>query len=280
MENTKQINIYCIRKSGKEVWAEYKSVMRIHTELGLNRVKLKEAFDGKKQLSGYETKVKITYKPLSSSDIWKAKNPERAKENTNYHNSKRDTLTGDTTTVTCARIYGSTDEWQSFPTQSSAAIVFDVSSPNISHVISGKISHTGGYEFKKETILKQQPKPVTKMWKDICLEKGYENASIGKVSPHRIIHSTKDDMIGKICCTCKTWKSLTTYNASSTHWDELRNDCTVCLSTYRSGNKSRMTEYNKVYWINTKDEQTAKHKIWTIKNNQWSIQTNEFSGTG
>ena len=276
MENTKLVNIYCIRKSGEDVWKEYKSIFKIHNELKLNRVKLKEAFEGKTPLLDYETQVKITYKPMSSSDIWKVKNPKRAKDNRDFNNSKQRQirLSEDNTNIyTLARKYGSNGEWTRFASQIDAAKKLGLSSPNISHVLKGKITQTGGYEFKKEILKIETPKPTTQ-WKDVCQEKGYKNASGGMVSPQRILHSKVDDNEGKVCCTCKLWKLLENYNSSDKHWDNLRNDCKECLTVYRENNKDKIKEFNKNYQSEHRKEINEYQKQRRLKNRAWRIRCN------
>ena len=51
----------------------------------------------------------------------------------------------------------------------------------------------------------------------------------GQPSNHRVIHETIDDVIGKKCCSCKEWQPLINYNFAKNHWDNLRNDCKLCL---------------------------------------------------
>ena len=62
----------------------------------------------------------------------------------------------------------------------------------------------------------------------------------GQPAKHRILHEEKDSIIGKCCCTCKEWKSLTDYNKAETHWDKLRNECKECLTSWRKNNRSEI----------------------------------------
>lgn len=124
-----------------------------------------------------------------------------------------------------------------FPSQINAAKSLNVSSPNISHVLAGRLSQTGGFEFKKETIKETVDKVSEKKWSDICDLKGYGNASKGKLSPNRVEHEEIDGILGKKCCSCQQWQRLDNYNHSKNHWDELRNDCKDCLTLYRENTK-------------------------------------------
>jgi len=111
-------------------------------------------------------------------------------------------------------------------------------------------------------------------WNKIKEEKNIQDNVVGKPSPHRKPHIFVDGTEGKTCSKCKTWKSLTSYNKMSKSWDGLRTDCKDCLEEYRAGRKEEMTEYNKEYWVKTKDIQTEKHKIWKEENKQ---HVNEYS---
>ena len=79
-------------------------------------------------------------------------------------------------------------------------------------------------------------------------------------------HVVIEEITGKNCSKCKDWKPLETYNKSSSHWDGLKVTCMDCYSEYREKNKERMTEYNKKYWVKTKEERTEKHREWKDKN--------------
>ena len=79
-------------------------------------------------------------------------------------------------------------------------------------------------------------------------------------------HVVIEEITGKNCSKCKDWKPLERYNKSSSHWDGLKVTCMDCYSEYREKNKERMTEYNKKYWVETKEEQTEKHRQWKDKN--------------
>ena len=88
-------------------------------------------------------------------------------------------------------------------------------------------------------------------------------------SSNRTPHTNDvDGTVGKTCCRCKNWRPLTNYGKLTSHWDGLRNDCKACLKEYRDreGGKAEMTEYNKKYWVETKDAQTERHRQWREAN--------------
>ena len=93
-------------------------------------------------------------------------------------------------------------------------------------------------------------------------EKIVDAPKISKRKEHVVI----DDITGKNCSKCKDWKPLERYNKSSSRWDGLKVTCMDCYTEYREKNKERMTEYNKKYWVETKEEQTEKHREWKDKN--------------
>lgn len=105
-----------------------------------------------------------------------------------------------------------------------------------------------------------------KDWNTVKEEKGIKDAE--NVSSRRKQHIIKDSVNGKNCSECKDWKPLERYNKDPNHWDGLRVTCMDCLANYRAKNKERMTEYNKNYWVKTKDIQTAKHKVWKEANRE------------
>lgn len=102
-------------------------------------------------------------------------------------------------------------------------------------------------------------------WTDVK-EKHDIKDSIPKISSKRKDHIIIDDVLGKNCSACKDWKPLEKYNKCSRHWDGLKVTCMDCFSQYRANTKDRMTEYNKRYWIETKEQQSEKHKQWARNN--------------
>ncbi len=111
-------------------------------------------------------------------------------------------------------------------------------------------------------------------WNEIKEQQNYQDNITGKPSPNRKLHTFIDGVEGKSCSKCKTWKPLESYNNLKSSWDGLRIDCKDCLEEYRAGRKEEMTEYNKEYWVKTKDIQTKKHKIWKEANRE---HVNEYS---
>ena len=89
-----------------------------------------------------------------------------------------------------------------------------------------------------------------------------------KMAP-RIQHIIEGGVEKKRCSSCQTYRSLDNYNSSKQSWDKLRPECKVCLGDRRSKNKDKMTEYNKVYWEKTKEEQKVKSKEWREKNKDY-----------
>ena len=63
------------------------------------------------------------------------------------------------------------------------------------------------------------------------------------------MHESINNIVGKKCCNCKEWRPLIDFNKSSTHWDNLRNDCKICLKIYRKDNREiigkKHLEYEK-----------------------------------
>ena len=84
----------------------------------------------------------------------------------------------------------------------------------------------------------------------------------------RIEHIKEDDVEKKRCCNCQNYRSLDNYNPCKTSWDNLRPECKVCLTEKRKQNKDKITEYNKQYWQETKEEQKEKCKKWREENKE------------
>jgi hypothetical protein len=85
----------------------------------------------------------------------------------------------------------------------------------------------------------------------------------------RIPHITQDGIEKKRCGKCETYKSLDTFNNCKATWDKLRPTCKDCLEEERKTNKDKITEYNKAYWQETKEEQKEKCKEWREKNKDY-----------
>jgi hypothetical protein len=137
-----------------------------------------------------------------------------------------------------------TDEWLKYKTQREAAITLKLQPSNVNKVIKGLIKSTGGYTFKValEIVYVEQ-----KDWNQIKEENGIKEQCKGIPSRHRTLHEEKEGIIGKQCCTCKNWRPLTEYNKCKNHWDKLRVECVLCLSSWRKKNRSVLNENHKKY---------------------------------
>jgi hypothetical protein len=159
-----------------------------------------------------------------------------------YNHNKKDVIKR--TRIFARKISIPNCEWQEFSTQSQAAQTLGLFLPNISKVLHGHLNSTGGYTFKKsvETI------ENTKLnWESIKREHNIVNKVKNQQSSKRILHTMRDSVIGKICCTCKLWKELSSYNLDSGHWDSLRNECKDCISIWRINNRPKLAERHKEY---------------------------------
>ena len=258
MDTTKNVTDYLARKHGETVWKTYKSISKLHEEIGIPRKRLSEIFETDEKHETYEFKKIVRAIPMTSNDIWRQNNKDRISKYNEYYNEKQNTCK--TTFVILAKKVTDTN-WMEFETQIKAAETLGVFSGNITKVIQGKLQTSGGYIFKKEEREIAPPKEPLETWEKICEYNNYGNACVGAPSPHRILHTTENGIEGKKCCSCKEWKMLSSYNVQTNHWDGLRNDCKDCLGKYRE-QKDKKTMYNKEYWIKTKEEQTIRHKTW------------------
>jgi hypothetical protein len=197
-----------------------------------------------KEESSFQVKTK-TYKSCfecrEQSRKWRDKNKERVAEYNKF------TLQSKNKDKKERVIYArkKEEEWLKFNSQLEAAKELNLHTANISKVINGKLSQTGGYIFKvveEETVIQE-----IKSWEEIKEENNYEEKVKGKPSNHRILHKTVDNIIGKNCCTCKEWKSLEEYNLAKNHWDKLRTECKECLVTYRKKNVKRISKHYMEY---------------------------------
>ena len=179
--------------------------------------------------------------------LWRQKNKERISDY-NKLNLKKKHINKKIRVILCKKVEDSEDKWLTFSTQLEASKQLNLYTANISKVINGKLSQTGGYIFKVDFIEPNESKHL-KSWDEIKKEKNYKELVKGKPSIKRILHEKKNNIIGKACCKCKEWKPLTLYNFSKTHWDKLRNDCKDCLVKYRKDNLKKISkkyiEYEK-----------------------------------
>lgn len=117
---------------------------------------------------------------------------------------------------------------------------------NINKVINGSLKTTGGYVFKNEI---EEFQNIKKNWEEVKGENNIIDKCKGQPSKHRTLHESINEIIGKKCCKCKTWRPLTDYNCSKTHWDKLRVDCKSCLIQWRKENRDKLNknflEYEK-----------------------------------
>ena len=137
------------------------------------------------------------------------------------------------------------DVWKEYKTQLEAANLLKLRTSNISKVIKGHLKTTGGYEFKIENIT--APKTDIPSWEQIKKDNNFGDMVKGQPSNHRVIHENIDDIIGKKCCSCKEWQPLINYNFAKNHWDELRNDCKECISSWRKANRKTIQAGNTRY---------------------------------
>jgi len=137
------------------------------------------------------------------------------------------------------------ETWNEYKSQADAAECLGLCKPNINKVIKGNLKTTGGYEFRIQNVTTE--KIDVPSWEEIKNDNELGDKVKGQPSKHRVIHETIDDIIGKKCCSCKEWKSLINYNFAKNHWDELRNDCKECISSWRKDNREQLTQKQLIY---------------------------------
>jgi len=272
--DTKQITVYFVKPEGGE-WTEYKSVSKAHVATGIARTKLTKLFENPVVVAGYTFRTELRVMVMSAADKWRLNNKDRTSKYNKHHitNAKENTSVYVISAKKIVKGDEPENEWVEYATQVAAATACGVATGNITRVLQGKATMTGGYLFKKELRAVVVEKSV---WADICTENDYGNASKGGVSKHRTLHETKENIAGKSCCTCKLWKPLEQYNLLTTHWDGLRTDCKECLTNYRNTpeRKVNMAAYSKEYWTKTKETQTKSHRIWKNNNRE---HVNEYN---
>ena len=190
-----------------------------------------------KDESSFQVKTK-TYKSCfecrEQSRKWREKNKERVAEQNKFTLQSKNKDKKERVIYARKKNAVEEEEWLKFETQAAAAKELKLQTANISKVINGKLSQTGGYIFKIQEVKKE--KEEIKTWEEIKEENNYEDLVKGKPSHKRTLHETIDSIIGKKCCNCKEWKPLEEYNSAENHWDKLRNDCKECLVNYRKTN--------------------------------------------
>ena len=181
------------------------------------------------------------------SKNWREKNKEVVSlYNKTYNDKKAD---NSEVIYVYAKKNNSEEEWMKFDSQLEAAKKLTLHAANINKVINGSLKTTGGYIFKQE---KEIYKANETTWEEIKEENNIENKCKGQPSNHRTLHETIEGVIGKKCCKCKSWQSLTEYNYSKSHWDNLRNDCKKCLIEWRKENSKKINKQIYEYEKNRK----------------------------
>jgi hypothetical protein len=174
-----------------------------------------------------------------TNKIWKDKNKVRISLYNKLTNEKKTKEI-----IVCYARKKNTSEWIRFTTQAEAGKKLEVYTSNINKVIKGSIKSTGGYEFKTE---KEIIKPCIRTWENVKKENDIKENVKGQPSPHRNLHTNKNNIIGKKCCTCKKWNNLINYNSDKNHWDNLRAECKDCLVKWRQKNRKQITQKQLIY---------------------------------
>jgi len=190
---------------------------------------------------------------------WRVRNKERVKLYNKFTNEKN---RKSKIKVIYAK-HKNHEKWIRYKNQRQAAIQLGLYPSNINKVIKGKLSQTGGYEFK---IVEEEYEKKNLNWKTIKQEKNIIDKVKGFPSQHRVLHEIINDIIGKKCCTCKKWNPLTNYNKSKTHWDKLRNDCKDCLVFWRKKNRKKINTYMKKYEKERKKKDPLFKLVKTLRN--------------
>ena len=208
---------------------------------------------------------------------WKDNNKKRISLYNKYKNNEKNIIK--TIEVVYSKKKDSNEEWIKYKSQNEAAKKLQLHVSNINKVLKGHISQTGGYIFKKDYEQKIKEK---KEWNEIKKDNNIYDNCKGQPSQHRILHEEYEGTIGKKCCTCKFWKPLKEYNKHKNHWDNLRNDCKICLKNYRKENRKILSDKYKIYETNRKKIdpvfkllKTLRSRISTalIKNNNKKLDS-------
>jgi hypothetical protein len=208
----------------------------------------------------------------NQSRKWREKNKETVSLYNKLCNEKK---TNNTEKIYIySRKYNSDDEWLKFESQLEAANKLGVYAANVNKVINGTLKTTGGYEFKKENEIY---KAKETNWEEIKKENNIENKCKGQPSIHRILHETVEGVIGKKCCTCKSWEPLTEYNFSKSHWDNLRNECKKCLAIWRKENRKIINDKFLTYEKNRKKIDAEYKLLKTLRSRLGNAIRNQKS---
>lgn len=212
---------------------------------------------------------------------YKQNNKERIKDNNAFHSSKRSSereIQRAKKPRILARPVESNGEWKVFATQIELTTAIGAQAANVSRVLSGKATQTAKHNIRYETeeeLNVHVDKTVTDVqaqstactdWKEYQKQSGraYEHAPSKFRKPHTVV----DNIEGKECSNCKTWKPLVGYNYLAAHWDNCRNECKECLHACRVQNSDKIRAYNIEYWKKMKDAQTEAHKKWRERNRE------------
>ena len=201
------------------------------------------------------------------SNKWKNENKERVKQynkmsSDNRYNNK--IVNENRNQVIILAKKQNSDEWIKFNIQADAARQLNLQTSNISKVLNKALTHTGGYVFKKEEI-DRDPLEVS-TWDQIKQQHNFEHKQVGQPAKHRVKHEEINGETGKICCKCKAWRPLLQYNYSKSHWDNLRNDCKMCLSDWRKQNRPQLNEYQSIYFKERKLKDPLFKLIFNTRN--------------
>ena len=193
---------------------------------------------------GKNKTFKSCFECREQSRKWRAINKERVSDYNKLTNQKKNKDKKNRKVYAKKKSDADKDEWLEFSSQAEASRELKLQTANISKVINGKLTQTGGYIFKIKEI-EQEKKPI-KSWEEIKEEKKYSDLVKGQPSKKRIFHESINGILGKKCCKCKEWRPLKEYNFSESHWDKLRVTCKHCLVKYRKENRIKISkEYVK-----------------------------------
>ena len=189
--------------------------------------------------------VKHCFDCRETARLWREKNKERVSDYNKLTNTKN--KAGKKVKVVYGKKKEGNDDWIKYTSLTDAAKKLGLNVPNISKVINGGLSQTGGYIFKFE--MEESSIKEVKSWDNIKEDMNYNEK---KPSSKRTLHEFIDGIEGKKCCSCKVWVALTNFNNSKKHWDELRNDCKDCLVKYRRKNVKKISSNYLKYEKNRK----------------------------
>ena len=219
-----------------------------------------------KNENGKELKTCIVCREMVR--VWRKQNSNRVSA---YNKVYRESNKEIDIVIMARKVTESDDQWQTFSTQSDCANKLGLQTSNINKMLKGHIKSTGGYIFRKE----ERATPITKNWDQTKKELNFIHKQIGKPSEHRVLHEEREQIIGKVCCHCRNWKDLSSYNYSKNHWDKLRNDCKDCISNWRKANRPKLNEIHKKYEKERKKRDPEFKLIKTLRSRLGSALQNK-----